>query len=292
MSKVYEIVTNQIIELLEKQEIPWRKPWKSSGPARNLISNRRYNGINQFLLNCSEYSSPYWLTFKQASEKGGHIRKGEKATMVIFWKWIEADEYVSPDDTELTTPGKIPLLRYYNVWNLEQVEGIKAPQEKEEIREFNPIEKAEQIIENMQARPEIHYGGDRAAYSPQLDLVRLPRREAFHSPEDLYQTTFHELIHSTGHEKRIGRKGITEPTYFGSHSYCQEELVAEFGASMLCGVAGIEQQTIENSAAYIQGWLRVLKSDKRMAIIAAGQAQKACDHILGKEADKQSDPID
>ncbi|WP_027715671.1 ArdC family protein [Desulfuromonas sp. TF] len=278
MSKVYEIVTNQIMHLLEQGEIPWLKPWKSSGGARNLITGKPYRGINQFLLNCSPYQSPYWLTFRQIQGKFGSLKKGSKSQLIVFWKWIDKKDN-DDQDTESTT-GKIPLLRYYNVFNLEQTEGISHPPQETTSNPFTPIEQAEQIIENMQNRPDIQYGGDRACYSPMLDYVKLPTRESFHSPESFYATAFHELIHSTGHEKRIGRKGIADPTYFGGHAYSQEELVAEFGASMLAGIAGIEQETIENQAAYIQGWLRVLKGDKKLAIIAAGQAQRAADYIL------------
>lgn len=289
---IYDIVTNRIIELLEQQEIPWRKPWKSSGGPRNLITKKPYRGINSFLLNCSPYSSPYWLTFKQASDRGGHIRKGEKSTLVVFYKWIntvaeDSGESESIDQQSKLT--KIPMLRYYNCFNLEQTEGIDPPREEETSNPFTPIETAEQIIQNMQHRPDIQYGGDRACYSPHLDYIKLPPQESFHSPEEFYSTAFHELAHATGHASRLGRKGILETSYFGSHDYSQEELVAEFGASMLCGTAGIEQATIENSAAYIQNWLKVLKGDKRLAIIAAGQAQKACDYILGRKEEEQQE---
>lgn len=293
---VYEIVTNRIIEILEqKGDIPWRKPWKSTGGARNLITKKPYRGINQILLNCSQYSSPYWLSYKQAADKGGHIRKGEKASLVVFWKWINTVKTPISDDTnpaDNPTINKIPLLRYYNCFNLEQVDGIPHPPEEQITYEFSAIERAEQIIENMQNQPDIQYGGDRACYSPMLDYVKIPNRETFHSPEGLYSTIFHELVHSTGHQNRLGRKGILEPSYFGSHLYSAEECVAEFGASMLCGHAGIEQQTIENSAAYIQGWLSVLKNDKKLAIIAAGQAQKAADYILNIKEDNGPEIIE
>jgi antirestriction protein ArdC len=285
---VYANVTSRIMELLEGGEIPWRKPWKASGSAKNFISKKPYRGINQFLLNCSPYASPYWLTFKQATEKGGCVRKGEKSTLVVFWKWIEpeTDDQVEFLQTLLT--GKVPLLRYYNVFNLEQVDGIEPPQEEQIPNPFSPIEQAQLIIAEMPNKPGIECGGDRAFYSPALDKVTLPNREAFSSPETFYSTVFHELTHATGHPSRLCRKGITDPTYFGSHDYSQEELVAEFGASMLCAVAEIGQQTIENSAAYIQGWLKVLKGDKKLAIIAAGQAQRAADFILNKqEAEEQ-----
>ena len=263
----------------------------SNGGPRNLVSKRAYRGINQFLLNASPYESPYWLTYKQATDKGGQVRRGEKATLVVFWKWLDRKESDQPDtDTgELTPTGKIPLLRYYNVFNMDQVDGIKPPPEEKADNPFTPNEQAEQIIENMPNRPPIHYGGGRAYYHPRHDYLQIPHRETFHSPEGYYATTFHELIHATGHSSRVGRKGVTEPVHFGSHDYSQEELVAEFGASMLCGVAGIEQQTINNSAAYIQNWLKVLNGDKKLAIISAGQAQRAADFILRREVNQETD---
>jgi len=277
---VYEIVTNRIMELLEEGTVPWHKPWKASGGARNLVSKKPYRGVNQFLLNCSPYSSPYWLTFNQARQKGGQVRRGEKSTLVLFWKWIDGkDEEVKEGDINHLSE-KIPLLRYYRVFNLDQVDGVEHPEEEQVANPFTPIECAESIVEGMPNRPNVQCGGNVALYSPALDLVTLPRWDTFSSPEEFYCTLFHELAHATGHATRLGRKGILEPSCFGSHDYSREELVAEFCASMLCATANIEQQTIENSAAYIQGWLKVLKDDKKLAIVAAGQAQKAADYIL------------
>ena len=285
MSNVYEMVTDRIMELLEQGEIPWRKPWKSSGGPRNLITRKPYRGINSLLLNCSSYGSPYWLTFKQARDKGGYIRKGERSTIVVFYKWINtvsqsSEETGNQEDDNKQKLIKIPLLRHYHVFNLDQVDGIEPPPEQEVNNPFTPIETAEQIIQNMKYRPEIHYGGDRACYSPHQDKVTLPHQEAFHSSEAFYSVAYHEICHATGHSSRLARKGITDPSYFGSHEYSHEELVAEFGASMLCANAGIELETLTNSAAYIRGWLSVLKGDKRLAVIAAGQAQRAADYIL------------
>ncbi len=281
-NKVYEIVTQQITDLLEKGEIAWKKPWKSTGGARNLVSKKQYRGINQFLLNCSPYSSPYWLTFKQATEKGGSIKKGEKSTLVVFWKLLNTvqEDADAGGDSQIV---KVPLLRYYRVFNLEQTEGIEHPPEETIANPFTPIEQAEQVIQDMPLKPEIKHGGDRAYYSPMLDYVQMPNQETFDTPESYYNVLYHELGHSVGHQSRLNRKGVTEPTYFGSHAYSQEELVAEFCASMLCGVTGIEQATIENSAAYIQGWLKVLKNDKKLLVHAAAQAQKAADYILRRD---------
>lgn len=281
---VYEIVNKRITELLEEGTVPWKRPWRSTEGPRNLISKKPYRGINSFLLNCSPYESDHWLTFNQAKQKGGQVRKGEKSTIICFWKWINT---VSDDDESGNESAiiKKPLLRYYRVFNLEQIDGIEHPKEPEIETPFTPIEKAEQIIEDMQFKPVIQYGGGRAAYSPTLDKITLPPKEAFTSSEAFYNVLYHELAHSSGHSTRLNRKGVTEPTYFGSHDYSQEELVAELSASMLCGVAGIEL-TIENSAAYISGWLSVLRKDKKCLVLAAAQAQKAADYILGKEREE------
>jgi len=250
---------------------------------KNLVSKKEYRGINIFLLGCQEYSSPYWLTFKQAADKGGHVRKGEKSTPVVFWKWIDRKDVDGADTEESNGNGKVPLLRYYSVFNVEQVDGIIAPPSPESItNQFSPIQIAQEIIAGMPLRPEVKHGGNQPAYSPMLDYVRMPEPSSFLSPEEYYATAYHELVHSTGHSSRVGRKGILEPSYFGSHEYSKEELVAEMGAAFLCGVAGIGHRTIENSAAYIRGWLKSLKNDKKMLVMAAAQAQKAADYILNQ----------
>ncbi|MCW4012361.1 MAG: zincin-like metallopeptidase domain-containing protein [Candidatus Bathyarchaeota archaeon] len=287
-NSVYEMVTNRIIELLEEGTVPWQKPWRSSEGPRNLISKKPYRGINSILLNCSPFESDFYLTYNQAKERGGQVRKGEKSTIICFWKWIDRKD---SDDQETTDPptGKVPLLRYYLVFNVDQVDGIDPPEEKRVSNPFTPIEQAEQIIRNMPQRPDIKHAGNHAYYLPFTDQVKLPPKEAFKTPADYYKPCFHELGHSTGHANRVGRKGITEPTYFGTHCYSHEELVAEFTASMLCGVAGIDQSTIENSAAYIQSWLKVLRKDKKILVHAAAQAQKSADFILGKEVNSKAE---
>jgi len=285
MCQTYEIINSRIIELLQQGAVPWRKTWYStSNYPKNLVTKKEYRGVNVFMLACQEYSSPYWLTFKQAADKGGHVRKGQKSTPVVFWKWVDRKDVDDADTEETNGKGKVPLLRTYNVFNWEQTEGIPSPPSPEAtINPFTPIEKADQIIAGMPLPPDIRHGGNKACYSPILDYVKLPQPSAFESPEEYYSTAFHELTHATGHAKRVGRKGILEPSYFGSHEYSKEELVAEMGAAFLCGHAGIEQRTITNSAAYIQGWLRSLKNDKTLLIHAAAQAQKASDYILNRK---------
>lgn len=279
---VAEIVTEQIIDRLEAGTIPWRKPCTplaGPGAPRNLVSGKPYRGINVLLLASQPFSSPYWLTFKQAQDKGGTIRKGENGTAVVFWNWVEVE------DTETGEEKSIPFMRYYTVFNLEQTEGIEGPPSSEAIEKlFNHIETAENVIAAMPQRPEIRHSGNRAYYKPSHDLVNMPSQATFHQEEGYYCTLFHELAHATGHSSRLARKGVTEPTAFASHEYSKEELIAELTAAFLCAETGIEQTTIDNSAAYIQSWLKELKNDKTMVILAAGQAQKAADFIMNRIA--------
>lgn len=279
---VAEIITEQIIDRLEAGTIPWRKPWTplaGPGAPRNLVSGKPYRGINVLLLANQPFSSPYWLTFKQAQDKGGNIRKGEKGTAVVFWNWVEVE------DTETGEEKSIPFMRYYTVFNLEQTEGIVAPPSSVAIEKpFNPIQAAENIIAAMPQRPEIRHIGNQAYYKPAIDFVNMPPQATFHQEEGYYCTLFHELAHATGHSSRLARKGVTEPSTFASHEYSKEELIAELAAAFLCSETGIEQITIDNSAAYIQSWLKELKNDNSLIILAAGQAQKAADFIMNRTA--------
>lgn len=270
---VHEIITERILERLEQGEIPWKKPWISLPPA-NMKSQREYNGINRLLLGMSGYSSRWWLTWNQIQERGGQVRKDEKSTFVVFMKNYEK-KFKEDDGTE-----KIEtrwMLRYYKVWNIEQVEGIE-PRE-EPTFEHNPIEEAEAIVENMPRRPEIEHKGQRAAYNPLDDTVKMPPREKFPEATGYYATLFHELAHATGHPSRVGR-----PRHFDeNYDYAKEELVAEMSAAFLCNQVGIIQEREENVTAYIQSWLKALKNDKTLVIWAGAQAQKAFDYIMGKE---------
>lgn len=278
---VYEIVTSRIIAELEAGVIPWRKPWQTEAP-KNLSSGKAYRGINIFLLGLRGYTSPWWLTYQQALQRGGHVRKGEKGSPVVFWKWNARE--VEDADGEKRKESS-PILRYYTVFNVEQCEGIAAPVASRPP--VNPIQAAEGLCKGM-PNPPSREQSDQAAYSPSRDAVLMPAMGSFESAESFYSTLFHELTHSTGHASRLARPHIMEVAYFGSEDYSREELVAEMGASMLCGVAGIESRTVSNSAAYIQSWLRVLKGDSRLVVVAAAQAQKAADYIRGTAPTEQA----
>ena len=279
--KSYQTITDRVIELLEQGVVPWRKPWVG-GPAghpKNLSSGHRYRGVNVFMLHAAGFDSPWWLTFKQAKSRGGHVRKGEKGWPVVFWKWLEKPDPDKPDKIK-----RLPMLRHYSVFNVGQCEGIDAPAPPSTMTfDFDPIESAESIIAAMPERPPIRHDEGRAVYYPSPDYVNMPKPERFERPEGYYSTLFHELTHATGHARRLDRKTLTDYAPFGSATYSREELVAEMGAAFLCGESGIVDGTIENSAAYMAGWLRKLRDDPRLVVTAAAQAQKAADFILDRQ---------
>jgi len=279
MQKVYKIITDRIISLLKKGTVPWHQTWKNPQEAnpfpKNFVTQKEYRGINVFILASASYSNPYWLTFKQAKSLGGKIRKGEHGFPCIFWKWIDGK------DEDEGMDKKIPLLRYYTVFNISQCEGIEIPEQDNTIK-WDPIEKFEKIIEDMPNPPTIIDEAKRPYYHPGYDVIRLPNKELFESAEEYYCVLGHELIHASGHPDRLGRDSIVDMCPYGSTGYSKEEIVAEMGVCFLCGYTGIENKTIKNSTAYISGWLQAFNNDKKMVIIAASQAQKAVDYILGK----------
>jgi antirestriction protein ArdC len=275
--KIYTMITEKIQEELEKGNVPWRKPWAGlEGMPKNMVSKKEYRGINIFLLACQTYVSPYWLTLKQANDLGGKVKKGEKSTPVIFWNWVKKV------NEETGKVDKIPFLRYYRVFNLEQCEGIESPDLPIVNNPFSPLEQCETVAKNMPKKPEIVHERQIACYNPVSDKVNMPRPETFDGNSEYYSTLFHELTHSTGHKDRFNRPEMGT-SFFGSHDYSKEELTAEMGAAFLCGFCGIETSTIENSAAYIRGWLTKLRSDAKMVIQAAAKAQKAVDYILNRK---------
>ncbi len=282
---VYEIVTERILEKLEQGTVPWHKPWAGGGCPQNLVSGKEYRGVNIFLLGSQDFSSPYWVTFKQAKQLGGSVRKGERGTPCILWKWINrSNENAETGETETK---QIPLIRYYSVFNVEQCDGIsharlEAKQDEPEL--FNPIDAAEAIVSGYPEPPKIaHDGRGSAYYRPTTDSIRMPERETFDSEAHFYATLFHEMAHSTGHESRLSRPGVVNPIRYGSHEYSQEELVAEMGSAFLLAEAGIDSDALmNNSASYIASWVKALRDNKKLVVLAAAQAQKAVDHITDR----------
>ena len=278
-ANVYEMVTARIIAELEKGVIPWEKPWTGvrSG-AYNRISKKPYSIINQMILkHTGEYA-----TFKQWTDLGGHIRKGEKSEMVVFWKIFEKEE--TNKDTGEKEVRKIPMLRYYNVFHISQVDGVK-PLEIP-FKEVEPIETADKIIAEYVEREHIEFkelASNEAFYSPSSDRVVVPMKEQYKHINEYYSTTFHELTHSTGHKSRLDRLHSGADAAFGSETYSKEELVAEIGSASLMNLLGIETiKTFRNSAAYIQSWLKVLKSDNKFIVSASSKAEKAVNYIIGE----------
>ncbi|WP_300915931.1 ArdC family protein [Bacteroides acidifaciens] len=278
---VYEMVTERIISQLQNGIIPWQKPWTGirSG-AYNRISKKPYSLLNQMLLSHEgEYA-----TFKQWQDLGGHVRKGEKAEIVVFWK-IQPVEEILEDGTKEVK--QIPLLRYFNVFHISQVDGVE-PLSKDELNDIEPIEKAESILHDYWNREGIeieHIASDNAYYSPSRDLIHLPLMEQFKDANEYYSTAFHESVHSTMKETRCNRaedrKG--KLVAFGSNEYSKEELVAEIGSANLMNILGIESdKSFRNSTAYIQGWLSKLRNDVKFIVSASGKAEKAVKYILGE----------
>ena len=277
---IYDLITNRILDLLAEGVVPWRRPWSGEAARpKNLISGKAYRGINPFLLQCSGYDDPHWLTFQQARKLGGAVRKGQKGMPVVFWKWHEVE------NTETGENERVPVCRYYTVFNVEQCDlpDDKRPEAVEiELFDFEPIETCEAVVAAMPKPPTIEYQGHQAVYQPKVDTVRIPEPSRFAKPSEFYSTLYHELAHASGHQSRLNRKGITQPTRFGSSEYAREELVAEIAATFLCGHCGIERETLVNSAAYIDTWMKRLRGDNRLVIVAGAAAQKASDYILGQ----------
>ena len=272
---IYAEITARIIDQMENGIIPWQKPWVANGKAISHATGKAYSLLNQMLLGRpGEY-----LTFKQCQEAGGRVRKGEKSSMVVFWKWIEQE------DEETGEKKEVPFLRYYNVFHIDQCEGISAKHTQETTFPdgADTLETAQDIIYDYLSREGVkmtHTEGDQAFYRPATDEVVLPIRKQFISTAEYYSTVFHELTHSTGHPSRLNR--LTRPSFFGTEDYSKEELVAEIGASALVNYVGLETtNSLRNNTAYIQNWLTVLKGDKRFIVSASGKAEKAVNLILG-----------
>lgn len=277
---VYELVTNRIIEQLENNIIPWEKPWSGTiDGAFNRVSKKPYSILNQMLL---KYDNEY-ASFKQWKDLGGHIRKGEKSEIVVFWKMYPIKEK-QDDGTEIIKT--IPLLKYINVFHISQVDGVE-PLKQKVTHDIEPIEKAEKILNDYWNRENItieHVKGDKAFYSPMFDKIQLPLFEQFKQSEEYYSTAFHESVHSTMKTSRCNRQEDRKGKVvsFGSEEYSKEELVAEVGSAQLMNIVGIETtKSFRNSTAYIQSWLKVLRNDNKFIVSASSKAEKAVNYILG-----------
>ena len=283
MLDIYSMITDRIINALEQGTIPWHKPWiGGSSGCISYSTGKPYSLLNHILLGGK---SGEYITFKQATLAGGHVRKGEKSKMVVFWKPYEK---VDDETGEIT---KHFYLRYFSLFHLDQVEGI-SPRWAVSVRpvsDLHPDAAADAVIKDYVDRSGVTLRviqSDRAYYQPGTDTVVVPELSQYQNQEEYYSTTFHELTHSTGHKSRLDR--LTDLAAFGSEQYSKEELVAELGSAFLVNHCGLETETsFRNSAGYVQGWLKALKNDKRLIVTAAGAAEKAVNLILNR---KEGDP--
>jgi antirestriction protein ArdC len=281
----YEIVTDRILAQLDKGIIPWKRGFDVSGPQTptNFLTKKAYRGINVFMLFCNDYPTSEWLTYKQAQELGAQVRKGERATPIVFWSFRDKE-------TEDGEKDSYAFCKTYSVFNIAQIDGLTPALPFDPSRVFEPIPAARALADRyLTTGPKLAHGGNQPFYSPGRDLVQMPECEKWHNSERYYKTLFHELTHSTGHPSRLNRDMGKR---FGSDPYAREELVAEFGAAFLCAECGISSEDAElNTVAYIQNWIQALKNDKRLAISAAQRAQRAADFIVGRtfEASKPAE---
>jgi len=301
-NRVYEIVNQRILEELKKGCVPWQKPWSidtsySGVFHRNAITGKMYRGTNIILLSLACQKNPQylklWLTFKQAKRLKGYIAKNSKGQLVIYWsiyvkkngKLIKIQDIDNIEDID--RDDIIPILRYYIVFNLIDLrpEDLrdriidKYNKLANRVNNVSPIDRAEEIVNKYQDKPPIFWDDTRAYYLPIRDEIHMPPKDSFISNEEIYSTLFHEMIHSTGHPKRLNRFSIGK---FDHDEYSLEELTAEIGCCYLLNIAGIDTTKVfKNNVAYINGWYSQLSKNPKYFIWAASRAQKAVDYILG-----------
>ena len=275
---IFTLVTNRIIHFLEQGVIPWKKTWSDKGTPRNLFTGKEFRSINVWLLNGLTYEENTFLTFEEVKKLGGNLRRNEKAHLVTHWVWNDDN---SLNISENRSPvRKIPSLRYYQVFNVAQCFDIPEYYTPLIVTpKHNPFELCESVVECMPNRPEIRHLGDEAYYHSFFDLVNMPSMPRFFETEAYYATLFHQLIHSTGHKKRLHRKEIDMVLPDKIGKYSMEELTAQMGACYLI-LCGIEGWDFENKIEYAKKWIQQLRNDKRLVVYASAQAQLACECIL------------
>lgn len=288
-AELYEQITERLINQLEAGVVPWQSPYlRAGGFPRNYATKKEYRGINVFLLGCQRFTSPDFMTFLQAKELGGHVRKGEHGFLVVkYGTYSRAEEEAQEAEGEAKIRG---FLKGYTVFHVSQIEGIEFPPSivPPELSLTEKTKRARAIVAGMPSPPAIKPGHSVPCYRPVSDSIHMPDTGFFTSEEAYYSTLFHELGHATGHSSRLARKSMVENLGFAvggdtaRKTYAEEELVAEMTASFLNGHAGIVETELANSAAYLQGWIDALKSKdaKGWIVRAASQAQKAADYIL------------
>jgi antirestriction protein ArdC len=287
---LYQQITDKMIAALEAGAAPWIRPWKNDRSGgdmpHNAVSKRSYHGINVALLWMAEaangYTSPQWLTFRQAEQLGGNVRKGEKGTQIIFWR------FRGVKDSETGEIKQIPMMRTYYVFNVAQCEEIELRASKPRPV-IGPTEIDERIARTGAS---INHGGDVACYIQSRDAIHMPNRSAFRSLDHYHGTLLHELTHWTGHASRCARDLSGR---FGNQAYAAEELIAEMGSAFLCARFGVPLEGLQH-ADYLASWIKVLRNDNRAIFTAAKAAQVAADYVLdacgmGEQAPSDDDTM-
>ncbi|MHB8634551.1 MAG: ArdC family protein [Thermoplasmatota archaeon] len=278
-SGVYAEVTERVMRALEAGVVPWTKPWSGGQPPMNLVSRRPYRGVNVLILAMSGQSSPYWLTYRQATALGGHVRSGEHGTRIYFWKPLARSAPTSSEQDD-EAPRAALVAKAYTVFNASQCVDVDVPATGPEPVAFQPLARTERVLAAVEPTPTIRHAGDRAYFTPATDAITMPSPATFASPDHYYSTLFHELTHWTGHPSRLARPTLKDAARFGDAAYSKEELVAEMGSGFLGALTGIDSAPVQdNQAAYIASWLRALKDDQTLVVGAAAQAQKAVDFL-------------
>jgi antirestriction protein ArdC len=276
---LYAEVSARIVAELEAGAAPWIKPWSATPGANvpcNAVSNRPYSGCNVILLwmaQAAGYRTPRFLTFKQALELGGNVRKGERGTKVYFVKQLEIREGTDEAPARL-----VPMMREYTVFNVDQCDGLSDSitiGKSMRVRNADARDDlADQFLRSTGA--DIREGHGEAYYVPSRDFISMPAFGAFNGADHFYSTVFHELTHWTAHASRLDRDLKNR---FGSRNYAGEELIAELGAAFLCAELGFDGDL--RHAGYIGNWIELLKADKRAFFTACSQASKAADYLRG-----------
>ena len=268
---VFAVLTERLIEQLEKGIIPWRTPWSNAGIPRNLVSKHPYRGINLIVLASLGYAENVFVSFNQLKEIGAKPKTDEKACPVMFWKF--------PPKEEDTVVRKKPTLHYYSVFNITQCEDIPDSFQLSPTKVLGSIDTCEHVVSNMPQCPAIQNKMKTAFYDPLHDYINVPKQNTFATEEGYYTCLFHQLIHATGHHSRLGRKDLVELPEFGYSNFSHEELVAEIGTGYLQSYTGVLEE-FSPSQEYLSGWIKRFKEDKHFAYSAAAKAQQAVDFIL------------
>jgi len=275
MNRAQEKIVDRLIEAMERGIIPWKRPWFMP---TNAVSGKSYRGINQLVLSIGEFADPRFVTYLQAEQLGGHVRKGAQGFPVVLWHFPTAEEVRNDPNARVWAKG-------YTVFNVLQCEGLTrlavlAKTEHDSVS-------AQSIVDDWADKPRTEFGGFRASYNPTMDTIHMPEIEKFRSTEGYYDTLFHELVHSTGHSSRLNRESLRD-----RQQYAVEELIAEIGGAMLCAEAHVDNTELtENNAAYLRSWLAAVRNDKTMLVKAASSAAKASDMVMGRNQQGE-EPLD